>query len=524
MRIARLLLFLALLSLGANLIACGDDSPPATDAGTDSMMETDTGMEDATVEDTSRPPPRAVVCESPMMVTGMTGTMSVSGDTSMVEARPRDLSVDCGNALAVRPAPQEVIAYTVPGTGEVGVSFTLDTAGTDENFAAVVQVRSVCNTIPPAAGTCYGAQENEPGIPARGGVFANGGDVIYFVVTGWAEAMAPATASGAWQMDITAGPIEAPTLIGGQLSDVGGSLEVTLSTMDDSGATTYRIELQGADGMGVDINDDGMVNEGDWLIGEFREEPAPAFVGTARWTDLFAPLPEGLNITQAGVAVRDIFNAESAPMTITIGSAAAIGDACDATTYCAFELACVSDACAASAESTAACATATALTITEPTDTTTSTTVSGTIPAGTGALIPGCTNAVGPEVIYTVTVPDAAAGTFDVIARTDLAGTGMTDTAIYLRSTCEDPTTELTCNDDIDLAGMVYTSRFELLDAPAGDHAIIVEQWAPRPTTTPGDFQMEVSLRPVLGTGVACDNAGADNRCAAGPCAASVCP
>ncbi len=522
MRIARLPLFLALLSLGANLIACGDDSPPATDAGTDSMMDTDTGMEDATVEDTSRPPPLPDVCVSPIAVTGEIGTSTVSGDTSMVEARPRDLGGDCGNASAARFAPQEVIAYTVPGSGEVGVAFTLDTAGTDENFAAVVQVRGACDEIPPAAGTCYGAQENQPGIPASGGVLANGGDVIYFVVTGWAEAMAPATASGPWQMDITAGPNEAPTLVGGQLSDVGGSLEVTLSTMDDSGATTYRLELQGADGMGVDINDDGMVNEGDWLIGGFNEESAPAFVGTARWTDLFALLPEGLNITQAETAVRDIFNVESAPMTITIGSAAAIGDACDATTYCALELACVSDVCAASAESTTVCATATALTITTPTDTTTNTTVSGTIPAGTGALTPGCTNAVGPEVIYIVTVP--ATGTFDVIARTNLAGTGMTDTAIYLRNTCEDPTTQLACNDDIDLAGMVYTSRFELLDAPAGDHAIVVEQWFPVPTTTPGDFQMEVSLRPVLATGDTCDNAGLNNRCAAGPCAATVCP
>ncbi|MBW2460979.1 MAG: hypothetical protein JRH11_04990 [Deltaproteobacteria bacterium] len=518
MRISRLPLFLALLPLGANLIACGDDTTPPTDSGM-----ADTGMEDATVEDTSRPPPLPDVCVSPIAVTGEIGTSTVSGDTSMVEARPRDLGGDCGNTSAARFAPQEVIAYTVPGTGELGVAFTLDTAGTDENFAAVVQVRGACDEIP-GAGTCYGAEENQPGIPARGGVLANGGDVIYFIVTGWAEAMTPATGSGAWQMDITAGPNEAPTLVSGQLSNVGGSLEVALSTMDDTGVETYRMELQGADGMGIDVNEDGMVNEGDWVIGGFREESQPAFVGTGRWTDMFAVLPGTVTVTQAEVAVRDVFNAESVPMTLTIGDAPSVGAACDATTYCALELTCVSDVCAASTESTTVCATATALTITEPTDTTTSTTVSGTIPAGTGALTPGCTNAVGPEVIYTLTVPAAGTGTYDVIADTNLTGTGETDTAIYLRSTCEDPTTELACNDDIDLDGGTYSSRFELLDAPAGDHAIVVEQWFPVATTTPGDFQMEVSLRPVLATGAACDNAGADNRCAAGACAASVCP
>ena len=111
-----------------------------------------------------------------------------------------------------------------------------------------------------------------------------------------------------------------------------------------------------------------------------------------------------------------------------------------------------------------------------------------------------------------------------MVARTDLPGTGDTDTMLYLRGSCADPTTEVACNDDIDLGAMVYTSHLELLDAPAGDYVLIVEQWAPNPTADAGAFALEVALRPVLATAATCDNAGILNRCAAGPCAGAVCP
>jgi hypothetical protein len=178
--------------------------------------------------------------------------------------------------------------------------------------------------------------------------------------------------------------------------------------------------------------------------------------------------------------------------------------------------------CEASTEATTACASPTALTIATPTTTTETTTVTGSIPAGTGALAPTCTSAVGPEVTYGVTVPGG--GTFDVVARTDLTGTGETDTMLYLRGDCTDPITETACNDDIDLEGGVYTSHMELLDAPAGDYVLIVEQWATEPTDTAGAFELEVGLRPVLASGASCDNAGVMNRCADGACSGGTCP
>lgn len=518
MRLRQLSILLALAAL-VPLSACGDDTSPSVDAGTDSAPA-DSGADDSSVDDTSVPPPTPGVCEEPVAATGEVGTITVTGDTSMVMARPRDLG-ECGNEEAPRFAPQEVVAYTVPGSGEIGVSFTLDTAGTASDFAAVLQVRTDCETIPPSS-ACYGAVDRQPTLPAAGGILANGGDVIYFIVTGWADVAAPYTDRGAWAMDITAGPISAPTLVAGQLARVGDTLEVTLSTTDDLGAETYRLEVQTADGMGIDVNGDGSVDEGDWLVGEFIEDSAPAFVGTDRWLNLFGRLLDDAMAVQAEVAVRDIFGAESAPMTLSFGPAAGVGEACSATVFCAQALTCTADLCAASAPAVSDCAGSTALTIDTPTDMTTRTTVSGTVPAGTGSLSPGCTAGVGPEAIYTVTVP--ATGTYDVIARTDLSGTGSTDTLLYLRTTCEDPTTELVCNDDIDYDGMVYTSHIDLLDAAAGDHVIVVEQWSFFPTDARGPFQMEVSLRPVLATGAACDNAGANNRCAAGACAASVCP
>jgi hypothetical protein len=508
--------------LSVLFVACGDDGPPPTDSGmgdTSTMSDSDTPDSDGV--DTSVPPTEGA-CTGPIEVAGEIGAVTVSGDTDMATLRPVDLGVDCGNPEAARFSPQEIVAYTVPGTEEVGVRFTLANAGTDMDFVAIAQVRTDCMTQP-AADMCF-QDVTDTERHASGAVTAMGGDTIYIVVTGIADIMSPYTDRGAWEMEITAGPNEPPTLVGGQLSRVGDALEVALSGMDDTGGDSYRMELQMADGTGIDLNDDGMVDEGDWIVAPFTNDVSEmmSFVGRDRFAAIGADILDADMVTQAEVTVRDVFRAESAPMTITIGDGIGVGGSCDDTTFCADALTCTSMMCEASTEATTACASPTALTIATPTTTTETTTVTGSIPAGTGALAPTCTSAVGPEVTYGVTVPGG--GTFDVVARTDLTGTGETDTMLYLRGDCTDPITETACNDDIDLEGGVYTSHMELLDAPAGDYVLIVEQWATEPTDTAGAFELEVGLRPVLASGASCDNAGVMNRCADGACSGGTCP
>jgi hypothetical protein len=501
------------------VVACGDDGPPPGDSGMGDAVVVDSNMPDAR-PDTSGPVDD--ICTAPIAAVGEVGMISVSGNTNTTTLRPIPLGAECGNTEAARYAPQEVVAYQVPGTEEVGVFFTLANSGTSTSFASIVEVRADCLT-PPTTDRCFqNITTDEP--RASGALTAMGGDTLYLIVSGFAEAPSPLTDRGAWQLDITAGPNDPPVLVGGQLNRVGDALEVALEGTDDRGGVGYRLELQTADGMGVDLNEDGSVNEADWVAGTFENDVSMmmSFVGTDRFIGIGEDLLDAESIVQAEVAVRDIFGIESAPMVITITDGAGVGDACGATTPCASELTCTSDLCASSSAAMTACASPTAITIDTPTTTTTTAMVSGSLPAGMGALSPGCTSATGPEVAYAITVPGG--GTFDVVARTDLAGSGETDTMVYLRTTCDDPTTELVCNDDIDLEGGNYRSRIELLDAPAGAHVIIVEQWAPEPPTMAGPFAMEVALRPVLATGATCDNAGVMNRCAAGACAAGTCP
>ncbi len=60
----------------------------------------------------------------------------------------------------------------------------------------------------------------------------------------------------------------------------------------------------------------------------------------------------------------------------------------------------------------------------------------------------------------------------------------------------------------------------------AGAYTVFVVK-AGHPSETPIPYEVEVSLRPVLGTGAACDPAEVTNRCGAGACptdGAAECP
>lgn len=509
----------ALLSLSSfilsacTLVACGDDdvTPPAVDAGTDAgaMPMPDSGTDAGMMMVPG-------VCDAVRMVAGTMGTTTVTGDTSMVTTRPRDLGPDCGNAMAARSEPQEVIAYTVPGTGPVGLRLSLRNPGTAADFLSILQVRDACATVPTAGHTCF--LTNDDDWRAQGAVMADGGSVVYIVVTGYAEPPAGlgVVTTGPWELTIETVANTAPTLTHGSAWYSGDAVELAVTGADDGAIDSYSAPLLDAAGMPVDVNGDGAADSfGGAFLSAVMGSPFTAF-------DRYNGLRELLTtaaVTQLSVTVTDEFGLESAPLMVAFGDAVGAGDACGAMAYCAVGLDCVSMLCAPQAPVAAACAAATPITIATPTTTTTTAMVSGSVPTGAGVLAASCTRAPEGEVLYTIAVP---AGAFDLLATTNVTGTGMTDTVLSLRSACADPTSEVACDDDIDYSGGVASSAIEVRDIAAGTYTMIVEQYA-----TPGaagPFGLQVSLRPVLAMGAACDMAGVMNRCAGGACAAGVCP
>jgi hypothetical protein len=186
-------------------------------------------------------------------------------------------------------------------------------------------------------------------------------------------------------------------------------------------------------------------------------------------------------------------------------------------------LACTAGMCTITPAVMTACAGAMELAIPMPDTTATNVRVSGTVTAGTGVFSGSCGMTPGRERLWRLTVPP---GHFDVRLTTDVAGTAAaTDTVIYVRSTCEDPATELAmgCNDDIDTPSMRYHSALAFQDMPEGEYTVFVEIFGGAAAA----YGLSATLIPVLDPGIACDPAGLMNRCATGTCpagAGSVCP
>ena len=201
------------------------------------------------------------------------------------------------------------------------------------------------------------------------------------------------------------------------------------------------------------------------------------------------------------------------------------GETCDAAHACYLGMMCGGGAtCVATPEMASLCGGATVIALEPPVDTTVSETVTGTLAAGHGIIESSCGHTPGDEALFDVAVP---AGAFDLIATTDLDGTGETDTLIHTRTICVDLSTEVAggCNDDIAAMGRNVRSRIELQDVAAGTYTLFVQPFG-HPPEEPVPFEVMFSLRPVLDAGATCDPAGVDNRCTGGACPAdpAVCP
>lgn len=496
------------------LVACDEPTPP---------VENDASQPDAGVD--GGPP---LTCAATTRLDGVVGsTVSAMFDTRMTEERPRDLGLTCGNPEAeLRWAPQEIVELHVPGSGPVAVAFDSSVEGTEMGFNTVIQVRRECEAVPPGRypPTCFD-DVSAAEFRARGSIQAMGGDVLYFVVTGYSEPPAAmgTVDRGRVQVDFTIAANTAPTVTSGYLRLANNDVLIGADGMDaDGNVAGVAMNFLGADGELLDIYGDGEATMDGSVFWAFFDPriTTTAYAGRAVVLSSqvnLGPYLRGVGATAAVLRVFDQSWASSAALEVPIEEATLVGfgEACDDERVCRLPMSCsrTTSLCEVVGAARLVCEGGTVVTIDVPTDTATSTTLMGTTGAGVGQYEPSCAEgmpSIGAERVYIVPVPD---GTFDLQVTTDLPGTGMTNTILYARSICPDSGTELACSDDI-AAGNIQSS-IEIRDRTMGVVYVIVERFGGLGSGTIG-HAIRFTLRPVRATGETCDPAGVTSRCATG--------
>lgn len=503
------------LALAAS--ACGDDNPmPTPDAG----IEEDSGI--VVMVDAGTDAGVSYSCEMTVPLSGELGTVALNVNTADAVTLPRDLGLACGNAEAARWAKQVVVEYTVPGSGPVTLNASLVNEGTPSNFDTVLQVRTgSCETVPGRFPPSCFDDATRGELRSAGVLTAQGGETVYFFVTGYAETEAPdAITEGMARLEVTAEAGTPPTLesVMAFALDRDGYFEV--SGMDAGGdAAGVAVVLRNAMGEIVDLDGDGRGTAADRAVQLFDEsaEGMTTFRAGSRVLNIDL---RGRAATQAEIAVFDAAFAVSDPMTVDIvdGTTAGEGEACDPSMreFCRSPMSCVEGVCAATGPLGELCAGAETIELEAPMGTATTGMGVGNVAGMQGLMTGSCGQTPGAESIFSVVVPE---GTFDVLATTENSTTGMNDTVLYVRSSCPDPTTELSCNDDIAMRRL--SSSVELRDQTAGELTFVVELYG---NHRGGSVGLDVTLRPVLAAGEACDAMGVENRCAMGSCTDGMCP
>ncbi len=515
-------------SVAASSIAvgCGGGDAPADAAiGDDAFRGPEDGGPAA-----DAPTSGLGTCASPRRVTLAIGeSMTISGNTAGGAAGGLALGAACTNPDISERPPQEVVAVEVPGSGEVGIAFNL-TTGTAATFDTIVEVRTACETTPTSVESCFDdVAEDE--VRSAGAFTATGGTTVYLVVSGYPGGEGGTISAGSYTMQLEAEPNASPTLTAATARRVDDDrLEVTATGMDaDTNAVGVGFQLLAGDGTPLALDAAVADDLGPYFY------PFDLEVTTASFAMQLATAPGSADFDGIGAATTlrlftyDAYGARSATRDVVIDMVTEVGfgGTCTATSLCRAPNVCDSGTCVASAETLALCSAATSVTLTAPAGSEPSvSTQRASLAAGVGlASGTGCEyTADAMEAVFAVTVP---AGTFDLIAATNLAANPADlDTVVYVRSTCANETTELVCDDDY--AGAPdgdYRSYGLVENVAAGTHFVFVDGYAPFDATT--SVSVELRLRPVLATGAMCDPMGVANRCAGGACPASgtaVCP
>jgi hypothetical protein len=526
--------FLGLVA-ASMLFACGSPMMSTPDAATDDAGTNDSGGPGDGGHDGGRDAGTSI-CTSPRAVTLTTTAMTITGNTTGGDTSVARLDGCAGDGTDPMDVPREVVAVTLPGTASdmVGVLFDMGVDGTAADFDSVVEIRPACASATDAICVDDGGPADD--YRSTGTFLAPGGSTVFVFVGGYLNPLDGYVNSGAWAMEMTAfinpGP---PTYTSGEATLYDGEeLVGSIMGTDPAGAASavrYSFLDSAGTAIGFDLDADTTTPDDIELDAQFRPSVIgmPTFTGTLDVTG-FGEFPQALMATQLRVTVLNAFGQMSAEGTIPLvmGTTVGIGAACDATHRCADTLSCTAAVCTATPEAIAACATPTPVVITPPTTTATSAMTTAMLDTSEGALEGSCVGrgGLGDEAVFTVNVP--AVGAYDLLVDTNGAMTGTTDTMVYDRIACLDPSTETECNDDDGRMPMadprILASYLEILDAAAGDHTIVVDAF--ETLTAAVTVNVTVTLRPVLPSASPCDIMGIMNRCAAGTCmdGTAICP
>lgn len=514
-------LLLSLLALG--LTACdggdGDD-----DAGTGDAAAPDAGE------------PSACSSVTPLMGV-LDATVSVTFDTTTTEAPPLDLGSGCGNRAATVQAPQEIVEFTVPGDPSTtyAVEFRSNVLGTDMNFNTLIQVRDACETAPPSQfpPRCFDKITMDE-LRSEGAVTVAGGTVLYFVITGYSEPPAAQMAvdSGVVQVDFFVREGQAPTITDGFLRLAADDVRVEL-TGNDPNADVRGVAMNFFAGDELlDIYGDGEATEDVDIIRVRFDEPAATgfdYTGGAwlRAVSTVGPYLRTAGATRVRFRVYDAAWGVSDPFDADITEAVLVGfgEACDREIFCRPEMMCAGGRCQASAQMNALCEAASELPFTSNPAVAETITMLSTTGEGVGlvSIDTMCVSdgdpdgGIGTERVYKV---DVALVAFDLLITTDLPGTGMTNTIVYVRGQCADSGTVLACDDDA--VAPMGASEIELRDLTTGTYYVFVERSGGLAMGTV-PHEIGVTVRPLIAPGGTCDMAGVDNRCRTGSCTAGAC-
>ncbi|MCS6856899.1 MAG: hypothetical protein NZM37_04230 [Sandaracinaceae bacterium] len=538
-------LYRSIVGWSLGLVACGGGggNPMPMDGGP--MAQDGMPPSDARpmMPDSPMMPPGGTLgtCAMPRQISLMMGMEAViRGDTTMGPPGALDLG-RCGVLGTVDPTmrpPQDVIAVQIPGSGEVGIEFSLVNDGTPENFDTVVQVRTNCMTAPEElAFSCFDdARRGE--LRTEGRFMARGGSTVYLIVTGFAGSGGGGSGMnrGPYELRIRTHPNTAPTLTNVTARRVGDRrFEIAVTGMDaESNALGIGFRALNAGGMPIALSERNPDFTGPYFE-VFDTMPA----GTSFTNQLVtlpgsSELPRIADINRVQVFVFDAFGARSMMMEAGVSMVMEVGygQSCNEMNVCRPPNVCEGGRCEAPPGVRNLCMMATTVTLTAPGMTMPSTTRQMvTIPRGEGQAVgnaPRCSRAMGAERVlkFTVPRPNAPVVGHDLIATTQVEGTSMmTDTILYLRRNCADSESELEggCHDDI--GGGDLRSTIEVRGIPEGEYHLFVDSFMPLMADT--NVTVELRLRPVLPPGTPCDPMGQMNRCSMGMCpmaALSVCP
>ncbi len=289
-------------------------------------------------------------CDDAMRVTGsLTEVTEVMLDTSMIETRPRDLGLTCGNVTAQYWARQQVIELTVPGTGPLALYVSTQNMNTAMDFHTVVQLRTECSTPPTGMETrptCFDGGITAEDFRTDGGLMVRGGETLFVYVTGWSDppAIDMTEEEGPVRVTFEFAPNTAPALTGG----IGVLTAANVIQMHVEGTDAERAPeflgfgLVTARG-GLDFNGDGAL---DYFGANISRTvgTTPNFSGEA-----VVPAASRLGevcrmnaCNQLSVFVVDQASLQSATRSIplVLGQFVASGVACDATHLCDLGLTC----------------------------------------------------------------------------------------------------------------------------------------------------------------------------------------